>query len=64
MICFTEEMQMNKYKWLGLLFALAGICFAAGTVNHLLHTGEGVISSVLLALGCFCLAFAFYKRDR
>lgn len=55
---------MNKYKWLGLLFALAGICFAAGTVNHILHTGEGVVSSILLALGCFCLAFAFYKKDR
>ena len=55
---------MNKYKWIGILFALAGCCFAVGTVNHLLNTGEGVVSSILLALGCFCLAFAFYKRDR
>ena len=52
---------MNKYKLLSIMFLLAGVCFVAGTVNHLLNTKEGIVSSVLLALGCFCLSFSFYK---
>jgi len=53
-------MKLNKI--VSAIFALAGCCFIAGTVNHLLNTGEGVLSSLLLALGCFCGAFACYKK--
>lgn len=53
---------MNRNKLLSLMFALGACCFLAGTVNHLLNTGEGVLSSLLLALGCGFGAFAFYKK--
>lgn len=53
---------MNKNKLLCALFALAAVCFAAGAVNHLLNTGEGVLSSVLLAAGCLCGAVVFCKK--
>ncbi len=53
---------MNKYKVLCILFALAACCFIAGTINHIVNTGEGVLSSILLALGCLCLSYAFYKK--
>ena len=53
---------MNLNKLLPILFTLAGICFLAGTVNHIVNTGEGILSSALLAAGCFCLAFSFVKK--
>ena len=53
---------MNRNNLLCAAFGLAAACFAAGTVNHALNTGEGVLSSALLALGCLCLAFAYYKK--
>ena len=53
---------MNKYKLLCILFALAACCFTAGVINHIINTGEGALSSILLALGCFCLSYAFYKK--
>ena len=52
---------MNKYKVLSIIFAIAACCFTAGTINHIVNTGEGIISSILLALGCLCLSVAFYK---
>ena len=52
---------MNKYKLLCILFAIGGCCYVAGTINHIVNTGEGIISSILLALGCLCLSVAFYK---
>ena len=52
---------MKKYKILCMVFALAACCYTAGTINHILNTGEGILSSVLLALGCLCLSFSFYK---
>ena len=53
---------MNRYKALCILFALAAVCFLAGAVNHLLNTGEGVLSSLFLALGCGCFSVSFYNR--
>lgn len=53
---------MNKYKVLCIMFALAAVCFIAGTINHIVNTGEGTISSLLLALGCICMSIAFYKK--
>ena len=53
---------MNKNKVLCIMFALAACCFIAGTINHILSTGEGILSSILLALGCLCASFAFYKK--
>lgn len=53
---------MNKYSVLCILFAIAACSFIAGTINHIVNTGEGVISSILLALGCLCLSLAFYKK--
>ena len=53
---------MNKDKLLCIIFALAGCCFIAGTVNHILNTGEGVLSSIFLALGCLCVSFVCYKK--
>ena len=61
---FLEEIMKNKYKLLCIGFALAGCCYIAGTINHILNTGESVLSSVLLAAGCFCLAFAYYKEAK
>lgn len=55
---------MNKYKVLSIMFALAACCFIVGTMNHLLNTDEGVLSSILLALGCLCMSFAFYKAKK
>ena len=52
---------MKKNKILGALFLAAAFCFTAGTINHIVNTGEGILSSALLAAGCFCFAFAFYK---
>ena len=52
---------MKKYKVLCIMFALAACFFIVGTINHILNTGEGIISSLLLAAGCLCLSVAFYK---
>lgn len=56
-------MKTNKNKLLSILFAIASVCFFAGTINHIVNTGEGIISSLLLALGCLCLSVAFYKKQ-
>ena len=55
---------MNKYKVLSIVFAIAACCFIAGTINHIVNTGEGIISSILLALGCLCLSVAFCKANK
>lgn len=55
---------MNKYRVLCILFAIAACCSIAGTINHIVNTGEGIISSILLALGCLCLSVAFYKENK
>ena len=52
---------MTKYKILCMVFALAACFYIAGTINHILNTGEGILSSILLAAGCICLSFSFYK---
>ena len=54
---------MNIRKMLCLLFVLAACCFLAGALNHIFHTGEGVVSSFLLAAGCLCAAVVFYHTD-
>ena len=56
---------MNKrkiYIIISLAFILAACLFVAGTVNHVLNTEEGIISSALLALGCICAAIAFFRK--
>ncbi|MBQ3531339.1 MAG: hypothetical protein IJA05_05405 [Oscillospiraceae bacterium] len=55
-------MKINRNKLLCILFAAASCLFFAGTINHIVNTGEGIISSLLLALGCLCLSVAFYKN--
>ena len=44
-----------------MLFAASSCFFFAGTINHIVNTGEGIISSLLLGLGCLCFAIAFGK---
>ncbi len=44
------------------MFAGASCCFFAGTVNHIINENGGIISSLLLGLGCLCLSVAFYKK--
>ena len=53
---------MNRFQKVAILFAFAAVCFAAGTVNHILNTGEGVLSSALLCVGCICAAIVFMKK--
>ena len=55
---------MNIYKVLCVLFALAAGCFISGTINHVMSTGEGVVSSIFLSLGCIFLAHTFYKKSK
>lgn len=55
-------MKIKRNKLLSILFAIASVCFFAGTINHIVNTGEGIISSFLLALGCLCFSVAFYKN--
>ena len=55
------SVKINKNKLLCVLFALASLCFFAGTVNHIINESGGMISSLLLALGCLCFSVAFYK---
>ena len=55
-------MKINKNKLLCIMFAMASVCFFAGTINHIVNTGEGIISSLLLAMGCLCFAIAFGKK--
>ena len=50
------------YIVVGIIFIIAAGCFIAGTINHILNTGEGVISSSLLALGCVCGAVFFIRK--
>lgn len=52
---------MRKNKILCILFVVAACCFLIGTLNHIINTGEGWLSSLLLAGGCLCFAAAFYK---
>ncbi|MBQ6878058.1 MAG: hypothetical protein IJO22_06625 [Oscillospiraceae bacterium] len=53
---------MNKNKLLSIIFAVASICFFAGTINHIINESGGIISSLLLALGCLCFSAAFCKK--
>ena len=55
---------MNKYKILCIGFGLAALCYIAGTINHVLNTGEGILSSALLAAGFLCLSYACYKGSK
>lgn len=53
-------MKINKV--LSILFVLAAGFFVVGTVNHMVNTHEGWLSSLLLAGGCLCGAVMFYKK--
>ena len=53
---------MKTNKILCILFVLAAFCFLAGTVNHIVNTHEGWLSSLLLAGGCLCGALVVYKK--
>ena len=53
---------MNINKVLSILFMLAACFFVVGTVNHMVNTHEGWLSSLLLAGGCLCGAVMFYKK--
>ena len=55
---------MKKNIVLCVVFALAAGCFAAGTINHIFNTGEGIVSSVLLTLGCICASASFYQKKK
>lgn len=52
---------MNRFKKVAVLFAFAAVCFAAGTVYHIVSTGEGILSSICLALGCACFSYVFFN---
>ncbi len=60
--------KKNKSKMLYMIvciaFVVAAGCFAAGAVNHILNTGEGVLSSIFLALGCLCMACVWYRLSK
>lgn len=51
---------MNRFQKVAVLFAFAALCFAAGTVYHIVSTGEGIVSSICLALGCACVSYVFW----
>lgn len=53
-------MKINKIVC--VLLVIAAFCFLLGAINHIVNTHEGWLSSLLLAGGCFCGAFAFYKK--
>ena len=56
-------MKEKKIHYIvGIIFIIAACCFTAGTINHIMNTGEGVISSILLALGCVCGAIVFLRK--
>jgi len=57
-----ETMNVKINRNLCVLFIIAACCFLAGTVNHIVNTHEGWLSSLLLAGGCLCGAFVFYKK--
>ena len=57
-----EIMSMKTNKILCILFVLATCCFLAGTVNHIINTHEGWVSSLLLACASLCGAVVFYKK--
>jgi hypothetical protein len=53
-------MKINKILF--ILFVVAACFFLLGTVNHVVNTHEGWLSSLLLAGGCICGAIVFYKK--
>ena len=55
---------MNRFKTVAVLFAFAALCFAAGTVYHIVSSGEGIVSSICLALGCACLSYVFFRMKK
>ena len=57
-----EVTNMKTNKILCILFVLAAFCFLAGTVNHIVNTHEGWLSSLLLAGACLCGAIVFYRK--
>ena len=52
---------MKMKKFLYGLFVIAACCFLGGTVNHIVNTQEGWLSSLLLSGGCLCGALMVYK---
>ena len=55
---------MNVNRILCFVLGLAACCFLAGTVNHIVNTHEGWLSSLLLAGGCLCGAIVFAKKNK
>ncbi|MBP3657404.1 MAG: hypothetical protein J6K32_12015 [Clostridia bacterium] len=55
---------MKYTRILSILFLLAALCFAAGAVNHLLHSENGALSSAFLSLGCLCLSYACHQKKK
>lgn len=51
--------RKKYYLIIGILCMAASTCFILGMINHILNTGEGIISSALLALGFACIAGSF-----
>lgn len=52
---------MKKTKILAFVFFIAACCYAIGTVNHIVNTGESVMSSMLLTVGFLCIAVGCYR---
>ena len=57
---------MKIYRILCILFVIAAFCFLAGTVNHIVNTHEGWLSSLLLAGGVdsYVERLYFIKRNK
>ena len=55
---------MNKYKFICFIFALAGVASIAGTINHIVNTGENILPPILMAVVSFYAAFACYKASK
>ncbi len=53
-------MKMNKIVCAVLIIA-AG-CFLSDTFNHIVSTGKGWLSPLLLTCGCLCGAFVFFEK--
>lgn len=53
---------MNINKLLCIMYAIAACCFTVGVINHISNTREGIVLPFLLALGCACMSFLFYKK--
>ena len=61
-----DKKKVNKkiLKAASIMFAVAALLFIGSAVNHIINTGEQIISTICFALASGLLAFDCYRKSK